>query len=119
MNTEKYLQEVDEFCRKHKVRFTAIRRQILTLIIKNAAPIKAYDLLDLYREEVKTAEPPTVYRALNFLMDNGIIHKIESSNSYAICSNPELKASCHLIICDGCNKVVEVFDDSISDQLSN
>ncbi len=47
--------------------------------------ISAYDLLDLLREIEPQAKPPTVYRGLEFLMEQGFIHKIESTNSYVVC----------------------------------
>ncbi len=47
--------------------------------------ISAYDLLDLLREAEPQAKPPTVYRALDFLLEQGFVHKVESTNSYVLC----------------------------------
>lgn len=70
--------------------------------------ISAYDLLDLLREAEPQTKPPTVYRALDFLLEQGFVHKVESTNSYVLChlfDQPTHTSA--MFICDRCGAVKE------------
>ena len=100
-------------CAARGVRLTEQRRQVLDLIWRSHAPIGAYTLLDKLREEGVRAQPPTVYRALEFLTENGLIHRIESLNAYVGCATPNENHGGQFLICTGCNSAAELDDSGI------
>ncbi|EKT53178.1 zinc uptake transcriptional repressor Zur [Providencia burhodogranariea] len=108
MKEEKLLVMAERLCESRGVRLTPQRETVLRLIAQQHGAISAYDLLDLLREVEPQAKPPTVYRALEFLMEQSFIHKIESTNSYVIChhfDNPSHISV--MLICDNCGSVAE------------
>lgn len=88
-------------------RWTEPRRRVYELLLRAAAPVKAYDLMELYGPE-RTAKPPTVYRALEFLEQTGLAHRIASLNAYVACGtddgHPHAAA---FLICDCCGSAEE------------
>jgi Fur family zinc uptake transcriptional regulator len=85
------LVKVELRCNQRGLRLTAIRRRVLELVWKNHEPVKAYDILEILKTEKKGAAPPTVYRALDFLLQEGFVHKIESLNAYIGCgASPQI-----------------------------
>lgn len=105
-------------CLAEGMRLTAIRRRVLELIWGSHEPVKAYDLLDRLRGEDRRAAPPTVYRALNFLLETGLVHKIESQNAYVGCGQPKQLHSSQFLICRGCGSVAELDDPQVSQLLA-
>ncbi len=101
-------------CRDRGVRLTPARRQVLELLWRAARPLGAYDLIDaLSAESGKAVAPPTVYRALGFLIAQGLVTKIESLNSYAACVHPERRHNCLFFLCQACGAVRELDDPRI------
>lgn len=96
-------------------RFTAIRRRVLEMVWASHEPVAAYDLLDRLKLEKSNATPPTIYRALEFLLENGLIHRIESLNAFVGCGNPEDEHNEQFLICTRCGAVAELGCDSIDD----
>ncbi|MGH8612804.1 MAG: Fur family transcriptional regulator [Gammaproteobacteria bacterium] len=105
-------------CLAEGMRLTTIRRRVLELIWGSHEPVKAYDLLDQLRAEDRRAAPPTVYRALNFLLETGLVHKIESQNAYVGCGQPKQLHSSQFLICKDCGSVAELGDPQISELLA-
>jgi Fur family transcriptional regulator, zinc uptake regulator len=105
-------------CRAGGMRLTAIRRRVLELIWGSHEPVKAYDLLDRLRGEDRRAAPPTVYRALHFLLETGLVHKIESQNAYVGCGQPKQLHSGQFLICRDCGSVAELDDPQVSELLA-
>ena len=101
-------------CAKDGRSFTRLRRRVLELVWSSHGPVGAYDLLDSLRVDHKSAAPPTVYRALEFLMDSGLIHRIESLNAYIGCGSPQHKHVGQFLICRNCSAVAELDDPGIS-----
>jgi len=99
-NAKAYVREVAAVCEKRGLRLTEIRLQVLELIAAADKPVKAYDLLDRLKDDRGNAAPPTVYRALDFLLENGFIHKLESINAYASCHHPSVAHHVPFLICD-------------------
>jgi Fur family zinc uptake transcriptional regulator len=118
-DAESFLAAVERACRERGLRLTPIRARVLTLIAEHRKPIKAYDLLDRIRdagdaEAVGAAAPPTVYRALDFLLANGFIHKLQSVNAFVACHHPNTaQHSVPFLICDRCHTAVELEDARI------
>jgi Fur family zinc uptake transcriptional regulator len=93
-----------------------MRKSLLGLVAEAGKPVKAYDLLELVREGegAGAAAPPTVYRALDFLLANGFIHKLESVNAFVACHHPSTaQHSVPFLICDRCHSAVELEDKAV------
>ena len=115
-----FVAAVERACSERGLRLTEIRARVLGLVADAGKPIKAYDLLDKVREGegAGAAAPPTVYRALDFLMANGFIHKLESINAFVACHHPNsAQHSVPFLICDRCYSATELEDASIVDSL--
>lgn len=104
---ESALRDADALCLSRGVRFTPIRRRVLRLIWSEHAAVKAYDLLDHLKDTDPAAKPATVYRALDFLLEQGFIHRIESLNAFIGCSAMGAPHELLLMICDQCHHVQE------------
>ena len=101
------LSNAEKICAKNKLKFTGIRRRVLELVWESHKPAKAYDILQQLGEGDGSPVPPTVYRALDFLLDNGLVHKINSLNAYVGCSHPGPNNQCYFLICTNCEQVSE------------
>jgi Fur family zinc uptake transcriptional regulator len=115
------LQSAIDAAKKHcdaaGIRLTPIRLRVLELVWQNHEPVKAYDILDKLKQAKSSSAPPTVYRALDFLQDEGLVHKIESLNAYVGCGNPKDVHKGQFFICHDCGSVAELDDDEIRDLL--
>ncbi|MBS0590112.1 MAG: transcriptional repressor [Proteobacteria bacterium] len=109
-----FVHEVTVACEMRGLRLTEIRRQVLELIAGSEKPVKAYDLLDRLKDDRSNAAPPTVYRALDFLIDNGFIHKLQSINAYVSCHHPSVEHHVPFLICDECESATEVCDGRVA-----
>lgn len=118
IDQEKLFAQAEHFCQLRKVRLTPQRRQVLRLIVDQPSAISAYALLDLLRRLEPQAKPATVYRALDFLLEQGFIHRVESTNSYVLCHHFEqpLHTSA-LFICDSCGQVTERTTEGVEEML--
>ncbi|MGH8146661.1 MAG: transcriptional repressor [Rhodanobacteraceae bacterium] len=105
------VREVEHECRTRGLRLTPLRREVLDLVATARKPVKAYDLLDSLRDNHAGAAPPTIYRALDFLLENGFIHKLESINSFVFCQHPAESHQVPFLICDVCEGATELCDE--------
>ncbi len=109
-----HLDQAADICRRHGVRFTELRREILSLILAADRPIGAYDLLDRLKETRGRAAPPTIYRAIEFLKAQGFIHRIELLNAFVACLDADQQAHpIQFLICTTCGSVEELRDRQI------
>lgn len=114
----KLLAQAENICQQRNVRLTPQRLEVLRLMAQQQGAISAYDLLDLLRISEPQAKPPTVYRALDFLLEQGFIHRVESTNSYVLCHHIEEHShTSALFICDRCSQVAEKPTDGIEEIL--
>ena len=105
---EQTLLQAEQLCQQRGVRLTAQRAEVLRLLAAQRGSISAYDLLDQLRVSEPQAKPPTVYRALDFLLEQGFIHRVESNNSYVVCHHLEAPAHTSvMLVCDRCAGVTE------------
>lgn len=117
-NADAFVREVERACAERGLRLTPIRTEALRLIAAATRPIKAYDLLDQMKAAHAASAPPTVYRALEFLLANGFVHKLESINAYIGCHHPRTaQHSVPFLICDRCQRAVELEDEQVVDLL--
>jgi Fur family zinc uptake transcriptional regulator len=116
-----FVTAVEAACHARGLRLTPIRARVLGFIAEAGKPVKAYDLLEQIRlgnssdsEGAGAAAPPTVYRALDFLLANGFIHKLESVNAFVACHHPSTaQHSVPFLICDRCHSAVELEDKAV------
>ena len=111
------LQTAEQICLKKDVRLTAIRKNVLELICANHKAIGAYELLDLFRAQDPKAKPVTIYRALDFLMEAGLVHKIESLNAFIGCLQAEAQHKSAILICDQCKNAYEIDATSVYESI--
>ena len=111
------LKQAEALCRERGVRLTDQRRTVLQLLCVSDKPLSAYELLDRMRDVVKNPAPPTVYRALDFLLEQGLVHKLESLHAYVGCAHPDHPHASQFLICDDCGEVAEVEDPSVAESL--
>ena len=111
------LSEADVLCAQKGLRLTALRRRVLELVWQSHKPLGAYDILAVLSEQDgRRAAPPTVYRALDFLLEQGFVHKVESTNSYVLChlfDQPTHTSA--MFICDRCGVVKEECAEGVED----
>jgi len=101
------ITNAEQLCANRGVHLTPIRHKILELIWNSHKAIKAYDLLDLIRPSNDAAKPSTVYRALDFLLEQGLIHRVESLNAFVGCRSSGAKHDQLLLICTICQDIEE------------
>jgi len=103
------LAHAEQLCAQKGLSFTPTRRRVLELLLQSDGPSKAYDLLAALRPgSGSSARPPTVYRALDFLVSAGLAHRIEALNAYTACADGEHGgAAAALFICEECGRVDE------------
>lgn len=105
--SEAFLKVAEEIAAARGQRMTRIRRKVLRLLIEADEPAKAYDLLGQLDGE-GSAKPPTIYRALDFLQELGLAHKIESLNAYVACGHASHHHSAVFLICERCGRAEEL-----------
>ncbi|MDD3576283.1 transcriptional repressor [Halothiobacillus sp.] len=112
------LAHAEEVCLARGARLTPIRRAVLTEIWANHEATKAYDLIARLSSEGSLIKPPTVYRALDFLLAHGLIHRIESLNAFIGCHHPDTQHQAILMICDQCGTINEAASEPLNGILS-
>ena len=101
------LTTAEQVCLARGVQLTPIRYQVLELIWQSHKAVKAYELLDLIKPLQMAAKPPTIYRALEFLSEQGLIHRVESLNAFIGCRCSNAPHEQLLLICKNCQEVEE------------
>lgn len=113
------LDIAEGLCRHRGTRLTPIRRLVLATLLRRASSLKAYELLDAIRDVQPGAAPPTVYRALDFLTAQGLIHRLDAINAWTACSDAGGEPHDVLIVCTCCGAVAELSDPRLSAQLAD
>lgn len=113
------LRVAERLCKGRGARLTSQRRQVLEILCANPRPLGAYDILELLKDGVPTAKPPTVYRALEFLLEQGLVHRIESLNAYVGCVHPDHPHASQFLICRDCGEVRELESRSVDRTLGS
>jgi Fur family zinc uptake transcriptional regulator len=99
----------EQVCARRSQKFTPIRRQVLQALLSSHRPLGAYEVIDELAKSMPRPAPITVYRALDFLMENGLVHRIESRNAFLACAHDhDATAMVAFLICDHCGSVGEI-----------
>lgn len=114
---ESALANAAQICARRGARLTALRQRVLERVWRSHRPVGAYEILRaLSRDqgpERGPVAPPTVYRALEFLLAHGLVHRIESLNAYVGCAHPDGSHGGQFLICSGCGAAAEVHDPRV------
>jgi len=112
------LARAGELCGRRGARLTEVRRRVLELVWNSHRPVGAYELLEKLHRDGRSAAPPTVYRALDFLREHGLVHRIESLNAFVGCPRPDKDHVSQFLICTDCRNVAEIADPAIGSAVS-
>jgi Fur family zinc uptake transcriptional regulator len=103
------IHHAERVCDGRAQKFTPIRRQVLGALLSSHRPLGAYEVIDELAKSMPRPAPITVYRALDFLMENGLVHRIESRNAFLACAHDhDATAMVAFLICECCGSVGEV-----------
>ncbi|MGA8194495.1 MAG: Fur family transcriptional regulator [Acetobacteraceae bacterium] len=120
--TEGLLDRAEAICERRGANLTELRRRVLGLVLDAVSPTGAYELLDRLRQTRRGAAPPTVYRALDFLLEQGLVHRVERLSAFVGCvagctADPDGESHTHaaqFLICRECGRVIEMQDHHVS-----
>ena len=107
------LERARSACQSRGVRLTDQRRQVLEILLASRSALGAYDILERMAPNRRRVAPMTVYRALDFLMTVGLVHRLASLNAFAVCRGPADGHCCQFLICQQCRSVVELADTGV------
>ena len=103
-----------DYCASLTLKLTALRKDVLYILWRADKPLKAYDILENLLIIKPNATPPSVYRALIFFLAGGVVHKLESIQSYTLCCEPKKQLWTEvLMVCNDCHRVLEVYDEAL------
>jgi Fur family zinc uptake transcriptional regulator len=114
---EAALTLAEDYCRERGEKLTPIRRKVLELLLNSGRATKAYSLLDEMRQIHPGSAPPTVYRALDFLLSAGLVHRIESINAFTVCHDLTQCQHGILVVCQQCGSVTELHQPKLRQAL--
>lgn len=107
----------EALCRRIDARFTPLRRRVLELVWASHKPVGAYALLQDLQKEGLGSAPPTIYRALEFLLQHHLVHRIESLNAFIGCSKPGNVHRGVFLICRRCGNAEELGEGQLGNQV--
>lgn len=107
-----------DLCQRRGARLTALRQRVLELVWGRHQPAGAYDILEELKADRRGAAPATVYRALDFLLEHGLVHRIESLNAFVGCGEPGQSHTGQFLICRRCRTVAEMDDVDVAGVLA-
>ncbi len=105
-----------QYCEQHGLNLTPARAQILEILASSETPLGAYEMIDRLAAQGTARPAPTIiYRALEFLLANGFVHRIESKNAYLACDHAHHNHDVIVfLLCDTCGKAVESSGQSLA-----
>ena len=115
---DRALDTATAVCAQRGLKLTPLRQRVLEIVWRAHEPIGAYEILAELAKERDKAAPPTVYRALEFLMGAGLVHRIESLNAFIGCDEPGKPHVAQFLVCRQCQRVVELDDPAINQLLA-
>ena len=114
--TDQAMAQSEAFCRARGARLTPIRRRVLEALHGSDKPLGAYDLVEMLGSQGRRMAPITVYRALDFLIEQGLVHRLASRNAYIASSNVSGdRTTTAFLICEGCGDVNEIASPDVAD----
>ena len=111
------LRRAEEQTRADGVRLTPVRRRALEILLESHRAMGAYEVLERLAADGFGKQPPVAYRALDFLVDQGLAHRVQRLNAYAACLSPERHHAPVFLICRSCEQVVEAETPALRDAM--
>ncbi len=117
---ERALAEALALCREAGIALTPSRRRILEILAVEGRPLGAYEMIDRVAQATgKRPAPISIYRALDFLLENSLIHRLASCNAYLACGHGhEAQEPIVFLICEACGEVVEATSEELRGSLA-
>jgi Fur family transcriptional regulator, zinc uptake regulator len=114
------LAAAEDLCRERGMKLTPARRLILEILAREGRPLGAYDMIEKVAEATgKRPAPVSIYRALDFLLDNSLVHRLASRNAFLACGHGHrVQDLVVFLICDSCGSVVEATSDALRRDLT-
>ena len=112
------LDRAEALCRAQGARLTPVRRRVLELVWNGHNPRGAYDILNDLAADGRRPAPLTVYRALDFLVEQGLVHRLESLNAFIGCPHPGGGHASQFLVCGRCGTATEVNDPDVTAAIS-
>ncbi|MDR1126298.1 MAG: transcriptional repressor [Deltaproteobacteria bacterium] len=116
-NIARGLRQAEEVCTRHGVRLTRLRRAILELLLAAGSPVKAYDLIEQMRGKGERLTPATIYRTLDFLLQYGLVHRINSTNTFIPCTGNHDEHALLMFVCSECHQAEELDDPALYESM--
>ncbi len=116
---QKRLADMETLCRERGGRFTPQRRSVLEKLLVSKRPQSAYELRDILLPQDASITPASVYRCLDFLMEHGLVHRLETTRSFVACDHPQHVHAVQFLICRQCGTVLEAEDKRVSSATSS
>ena len=114
------LQHAEALCAARTQRLTPLRRRVLELLLQRHKPLGAYEIIDRAAAAGARPAPITIYRALDFLRDNGLVHRIESRNAFIACINNHGDDDLVVfMICERCGEVGEAASAAVAGEIKS
>lgn len=107
------LTRAETLVRTRGLRLTPVRKRALEILLERHGAMGAYDVLERLAADGFGRQPPVAYRALDFLVENGLAHRIRRLNAFAACTHPGQEHHAAFLICEGCNSVAEIAADPL------
>jgi Fur family zinc uptake transcriptional regulator len=108
------LAAAEQTCSRNGARLTPLRRRVLELVLVSGKPVGAYSLLKQLRADGFNDAPPTVYRTLEFLQAQRLVHRIAKSNTFLACSHPQDDHFGLIFLCRQCGAAIELEEQRIT-----
>ena len=107
------LEDARALCAARGARLTPVRQRVLEIVWQGHRPLGAYAILDVLSGEGHSPAPPTVYRALEFLLTHGLVHRLSSLNAFIGCARPGHPGAGQFLLCTACGIAAELNDPEI------
>ena len=102
------LAKAEALAKSQNLRLTPVRRRVLEILVEEHRALGAYEILDRLKSDGFASQPPVAYRALDFLVEHGLAHRIRRLNAFAACMSPDQNHAPAFLICEGCDAVAEL-----------
>ncbi len=113
------MTDASTICTSRGARLTPLRKRVFEIIWQSHRPLGAYEILEVLSTDGRSAAPPTVYRGLEFLLEQGLVHRISSLNAFVGCSRPGHAGPGQFLICEACGIAAEVNDSGLEAAIDN
>ena len=104
----RYKASIEQYCYQNNLKLTPLRQKVFEILIRDHKPLGAYEILDALSKEGFSSSPPIAYRVLDFLIEKGLVHKIQGLNSFIACAYAGCSHIPAFVICRKCDNVAEI-----------